>query len=359
METCVAAHRDCLSNPSPSGMVPGGRRTGLPSAAGRLGARRRAERTKAAHALVHELFTQGHSRRAISRHLGWEIDTVLRYVNAARWQDTMRDNRPRPSRLAPYKPYRERRFAAGCTSAIHLHRELLADNVPVTYQMVRAHIATLRAASANAPPRPLTSRLRRLRPIAAAHPRTPADGAAPRVRHRRHAQRRPFKDEREIQLNLDAPHGGAYVGPTEIAVGRHRLHELCGYTSADHSSFKFYADGPTRVVVEATNDGTDLAGNPWSMTVVELVDVIDGKIAKKRTSVQAAFVLRALEAFLDLSAAAGDTYEVGDGGVQGCAGEVVGEFVGPAMLRRASIQRCGWARRRRTRTAGRRAAAQS
>lgn len=92
-----------------------------------------------------------------------------------------------------------------------------------------------------------------------------------------------FKNEKEIHLNLDAPYGGTYVGPAEIAVGRHRLHELCGYTSADHSSFKYYADGPTRVVVEATNNGTDLAGNPWSMTVVELVDVIDGKIAKKRT----------------------------------------------------------------------------
>jgi len=73
------------------------------------------------------------------------------------------------------------------------------------------------------------------------------------------------------------------VGPAEIAVGRHRLHELCGYTTADHTSFRYYADGPARVVVEAVNNGTDLAGNAWSMTVVELVDVVDGKIAKKRT----------------------------------------------------------------------------
>jgi ketosteroid isomerase-like protein len=92
-----------------------------------------------------------------------------------------------------------------------------------------------------------------------------------------------FRHEKEIQLNLEAPYGGTYVGPADIGVGRHRLHELCGYTSADHSSFRYYADGPTRVVVEATNNGTDLAGDPWSMTVVELVDVIDGKIAKKRT----------------------------------------------------------------------------
>ncbi|GAB3949358.1 hypothetical protein GCM10028832_01450 [Streptomyces sparsus] len=119
---------------------------------------RRAEHKKAAHALVHEMLTQGHSRRAIARHLGWGLNTVLRYATAARWQDTIRENTPRRSRLDPYKPYLERRFAAGCTSVTHLHRELLADNAPVTYQMVRAHIATLRTAPASPPPRPPTVR---------------------------------------------------------------------------------------------------------------------------------------------------------------------------------------------------------
>ncbi|MEJ8667508.1 hypothetical protein WKI71_00010 [Streptomyces sp. MS1.AVA.1] len=32
---------------------------------------------------------------------------MLRYANAARWQDTFRENRPRHSRLDPYKPYLE------------------------------------------------------------------------------------------------------------------------------------------------------------------------------------------------------------------------------------------------------------
>ncbi|WP_327135965.1 hypothetical protein OG311_38450 (plasmid) [Streptomyces sp. NBC_01343] len=83
---------------------------------------------------------------------------MLRYANAARWQDTIRDNRRRPSRLDPYKAYLERRFAEGRTSVTHLHSELVADNAPVTYQMVRAHIATLRGAPAGAPPRPPTVR---------------------------------------------------------------------------------------------------------------------------------------------------------------------------------------------------------
>ncbi|MFB6877891.1 transposase [Streptomyces sp. NPDC056323] len=159
METCVAAHRECLRNPTPSGMLPeatqlaSGRSQGDSDPLGR-----RAERKKAAHALVHEMLAQGHSRRAIARHLGWGLNTVLRYANAARWQDTIRDNRPRPSRLDPYKPFLERRFAEGCTSVTRLHGELIAEHAPVTYGMVRAHIATLRGAPAAAPPRPPTVR---------------------------------------------------------------------------------------------------------------------------------------------------------------------------------------------------------
>ncbi|WP_316784454.1 helix-turn-helix domain-containing protein [Streptomyces sasae] len=105
VETCVAARRDCLRNPSPGGVLP--KATG--AASGRpqddsnpVG--RRAERKKAAHALVHELLAQGHSRRAIARQLGWGLNTVLRYTNAARWQDTLRENQPRPSRLDPTSP---------------------------------------------------------------------------------------------------------------------------------------------------------------------------------------------------------------------------------------------------------------
>ncbi|MFE4336427.1 ISL3 family transposase [Streptomyces sp. NPDC056831] len=159
VETCVAAHRDCLRNPSPSGMLPQATRLASSRPQDNLEpVGRRAERKKAAHALVHEMLAQGHSRRAIARHLGWGLNTVLRYAAAAHWQDTFRENRPRPSRLDPYKPYLERRFAEGCTSVTRLHSELVAEHAPVTYAMVRAHIATLRGAPSAAPPRPPTVR---------------------------------------------------------------------------------------------------------------------------------------------------------------------------------------------------------
>ncbi|MFE3502261.1 transposase [Kitasatospora sp. NPDC059160] len=105
VETCVAAHRDCLRNPSPSSMLP--EATGLASGRPQDDSEpvgRRAERNKAAHAQVHELLAQGHSRRAIARHLGWGLNTVLRHANAARWQDTIRDTAPGPADWTPTSP---------------------------------------------------------------------------------------------------------------------------------------------------------------------------------------------------------------------------------------------------------------
>ena len=100
---------------------------------------RRAERKKNAHALVHELLDQGHSRRSIARHLGWGTKTVLRYAAAERWQDTCPGNRPRPSKLDPYNPYLEQRFATsqlpGLTGfALHLLRDLDAVTAGLTFE---------------------------------------------------------------------------------------------------------------------------------------------------------------------------------------------------------------------------------
>ncbi|MGW2425825.1 hypothetical protein ACWC0C_42510 [Streptomyces sp. NPDC001709] len=66
----------------------------------------------------------------------WSVDVTWQRIfaallaavkKAAQWQDTLRENRPRPTRLDLYKPYLKRRFAAGCTSVTCLHRELLAE----------------------------------------------------------------------------------------------------------------------------------------------------------------------------------------------------------------------------------------
>ncbi|MFD5520705.1 hypothetical protein [Streptomyces sp. NPDC127066] len=106
VETCVAAHRDCLRTPPPKPLTRSNATRADPGPpqndSDPVG--RRAERKKGAHSLVHELFAQGHSCRAIARHLGWGLNTALRDAAAARWQDTFRENRPWPSGLAPASP---------------------------------------------------------------------------------------------------------------------------------------------------------------------------------------------------------------------------------------------------------------
>ncbi|MFB8181912.1 ISL3 family transposase [Streptomyces sp. NPDC055966] len=124
VKTCVAAHRECLNAPTSPEKADIKARSHDSARVGPAPDGRRAQRKKAAHALIHELLAQGRSRRAIARHLGWGLNTILRYARAATWEDTLRNNRPRPSLLDPYKPYLERRFAAGHTNVTRLHHEL-------------------------------------------------------------------------------------------------------------------------------------------------------------------------------------------------------------------------------------------
>jgi transposase len=114
----------------------------------------RAERKRAAHAQVHELIAQGHSLRAIARHLGWGQKTVLRYAHAARWQDTIVGMPPRPSKLDPYNPYLQRRWSEGCTNALALHREITGQGYPDGYASVRDYLAAFRPKAGTPAPAP-------------------------------------------------------------------------------------------------------------------------------------------------------------------------------------------------------------
>ncbi|GAA3620862.1 hypothetical protein GCM10022223_42180 [Kineosporia mesophila] len=95
-----------------------------------------------------------------------------------------------------------------------------------------------------------------------------------------------FENEHEVEINLPAPVGGVFHGPDDIAIGRHRMHELCGFTHRDHTQDENIADGPGRVICIGVNHGEDTDGNPWSMTVIELVDLEDGKVIRKRVFFQ-------------------------------------------------------------------------
>ncbi|MEU9090001.1 nuclear transport factor 2 family protein [Streptomyces sp. NPDC087901] len=98
-------------------------------------------------------------------------------------------------------------------------------------------------------------------------------------------------DEQEVELNWGHPDSGVHKG-AQIGPARRRMHELTGLDLTTITIDELTADGPTRVVVVATNTGSDIHGNPWRMTVLELVDVVNGKITKKRSFYQDTALLR-------------------------------------------------------------------
>ncbi|WP_328827846.1 ISL3 family transposase [Streptomyces ureilyticus] len=150
VEKTVRAHRSCLQEP----VQPSTPADGTKPAAEADPTGPRAERKRAAHAQVHELIAQGHSLRAIARHLKWGQTTVLRYAHAARWQDTIVGMPPRPSKLDPYKPYLQRRWSEGCTNALALHREITAQGYPDGYASVRDYLAAFRPKAGTPVPAP-------------------------------------------------------------------------------------------------------------------------------------------------------------------------------------------------------------
>jgi transposase len=150
VERCVAAHRGCLAGPDPAPVA-----QPEPGPAGKF-----AERTRSHHAMVHELLADGHTIRAIARHLGWGRHTVQRYARAATWQE-MADGRwqaPRPSMLDPFKPHLDHRAGEGCGNAAQLFREITALGYTGSYSTVRDYLDQHRPAAAPLPPPPPTVR---------------------------------------------------------------------------------------------------------------------------------------------------------------------------------------------------------
>jgi transposase len=163
-ERCVAAHRGCLPEPDPgpdSRAEPGPTAQPAqpappqPEPAGKF-----AERTRRHHAMVHELLAEGHTIRAIARHLGWGRHTVQRYARAATWQE-LADGRwqaARPSILEPFKPHLDQRAGDGCGNAAQLFREITALGYTGSYSTVRDYLDQHRPAAAPLPPSPPTVR---------------------------------------------------------------------------------------------------------------------------------------------------------------------------------------------------------
>jgi transposase len=111
---------------------------------------RRARRL-ARYEAVLALKAEGFSERAIARAVRLARNTVHRYLQV----EGFPERQPRPPRstlLTPHEAYLQERWAAGCTNAAVLWRELQARGFTGGRSIVRAHIARWRQAQGRTPP---------------------------------------------------------------------------------------------------------------------------------------------------------------------------------------------------------------
>jgi hypothetical protein len=162
VEKCVAAHRDCLAEPTPP-PAPQDDAPGLPEPDGTQQpdpSGKYAERTRRHHELVRRLRAEGRGLREIARHLGWGLHTVQRLDRAATWQELVdgRWNGPRPSKLDPFKPYLDQHDDGARGSIRRLFSEIKALGYQGSYPVVRDYLDKRRPAAEPLPPAPPTVR---------------------------------------------------------------------------------------------------------------------------------------------------------------------------------------------------------
>ncbi|QHG85496.1 ISL3 family transposase (plasmid) [Rhodococcus rhodochrous] len=105
-------------------------------------------RTRERHAAVHELHARGMSISGISRELNLDRRTVRRFVLAADTGELLTTSRMEGARLlSAYENYLRERFAAGCTDAARLTREITERGYRGSAQTVRRFVQPLRTAA--------------------------------------------------------------------------------------------------------------------------------------------------------------------------------------------------------------------
>lgn len=96
----------------------------------------RREERLARYQQVKQLAAAGLSQRDIAHRVGISRGTVIQYLRAEEFPE-LPPQRVRPSRLDPYRPVLERRWAEGCTNSSQLWRELVKQG----YRGRRAQVA--------------------------------------------------------------------------------------------------------------------------------------------------------------------------------------------------------------------------
>ena len=102
------------------------------------------------HQQIRALIDEGWTISAVARRLGMDRKTVRRYARAdpQALLSSARDRSSRP--LDPFKPHLQQRFAAGCTTAARLFREIRELGFEGSRQVVDRYVRTLREGTAPA-----------------------------------------------------------------------------------------------------------------------------------------------------------------------------------------------------------------
>ena len=164
VEKCVAAHRTCLTDPTPTThQDPSPKPADPPDQLDRSWERPLDARTRQRHAAVHELRGKGVGIAVIADILGLDRKTVRRYVHATTAEELLTPPAGRGgTALQPYLPHLHRRWNEGCSDAAVLHAEIRDQGYRGSQRTVRRHLQPIRQQGAPAPAAPVTPTVRRV-----------------------------------------------------------------------------------------------------------------------------------------------------------------------------------------------------
>ena len=223
VEKAVVAHRGCLtgardepagagqdapSGPQPPDAVPAAAPAAGPDGLRDVHGRERVlvSRTRERHAAVHELLRAGHSQREAAEILGLSRNTVNRFAREPGPAGLLVKATGRDSKLDPFKPWINRRWNEGRTSAAALHAEMTAtQGWTGSVQAVERYVRQFRAADGR------TRAGRAPRPAPAAPP-APKTRQVTRWLLTRPARLDPADQARLAAVKASCPHLDALAG---------------------------------------------------------------------------------------------------------------------------------------------------
>ncbi|MGW2376002.1 transposase [Kitasatospora sp. NPDC001683] len=177
VERTVMDHRACLTSlpvvePAPEPQWEAPLPTGSDTAGPANPTGRMADRRREHHALVHQLLASGMSLREVARLLGWGRHAVQRYARAKHWQDMVKGQLPRASKLDPYKAYLAQRWeeTEGKITGLALLEEIKRRGYRGSYTILAVWKQHALTAADSVPPPPPAPTVRQVTGWLTRHP---------------------------------------------------------------------------------------------------------------------------------------------------------------------------------------------